>query len=245
MSLSGIRIVLVNTTHPGNIGGAARAMKNMGLNTLYLVAPRDFPGDEAEARAAGASDVLAAARVCRTVDEALQGCRLVIGTSARSRTISCPVLAPRLAAEKIVHEAAAGDVALLFGTERTGLTNEELDRCHFLVSIPANPGFSSLNLACAVQVLTYELRLAAAADGSTPIADEARDAPLVGDEELQRLYRHMEQVLVQIDFLDPENPRRLMRRLMRLYNRARLDANELNILRGILTAVQQGRHNKT
>ena len=229
MSLSGIRIVLVNTTHPGNIGGAARAMKNMGLNTLYLVAPRDFPGDE----------------VCRTVDEALQGCRLVIGTSARSRTISCPVLAPRLAAEKIVHEAAAGDVALLFGTERTGLTNEELDRCHFLVSIPANPGFSSLNLACAVQVLTYELRLAAAADGSTPIADEARDAPLVGDEELQRLYRHMEQVLVQIDFLDPENPRKLMRRLMRLYNRARLDTNELNILRGILTAVQQGRHNKT
>ena len=245
MSLSGIRIVLVNTTHPGNIGGVARAMKNMGLETLYLVAPRDFPGDEAEARAAGASDVLASARVCQTVDEALQGCRLVIGTSARSRTISCPVLDPRLAAEKMVSEAGEGDVALLFGTERTGLTNEELDRCHFLVSIPANPGFSSLNLACAVQVLTYELRLAAAAEGSAPIADEARDAPLVGDEELQRLYRQMEEVLVQIDFLDPENPRRLMRRLMRLYNRARLDANELNILRGILTAVQQGRHNKT
>ena len=243
MSLTGIRIVLLNTTHPGNIGGAARAMKNMGLENLYLVAPRDFPDDEAAARAAGADDVLKSARVCQTLDEALEGCRLVIGTSARPRTISWPMLDPRSAAERLVNEANEGDVALLFGTERTGLTNEELDRCHFLVSIPANPAFSSLNLACAVQVLAYELRLAA--DTASPVLSGAEEAPLATDEELQRLYRHMEEVLVQIDFLDPANPRKLMRRLMRLYNRARPDSNELNILRGILTAVQQGWHNKT
>ena len=246
MSLSNIRIVLLNTTHPGNIGATARAMKNMCLESLVLVSPRDFPNEEATARAAGADDILTSAHVCTTLDEALQGCRLVIGSSARSRTITWPMLDPPTAAARLVSEAVEGQVALLFGPERTGLTNEQLDRCHFLVSIPANPEFSSLNLAGAVQVLAYELFSASLVsdlpwDSMTP----SSDSPLASAEDLQRLYRHLEETLIQIQFLDPQNPRKLMRRLTRLYNRARLDSNELNILRGILTAVQQGWPHKT
>lgn len=246
MSLSNIRIVLLNTTHPGNIGATARAMKNMCLESMVLVSPRDFPGEEATARAAGADDILSRARVCATLDEALQGCHLVIGSSARSRTITWPMLDPPAAAARLVSEAVEGQVALLFGPERTGLTNEQLDRCHFLVSIPANPEFSSLNLAGAVQVLAYELRLASLGsvlqrEKGTP----SGDSPLASAEDLQRLYQHLEETLIQIQFLDPQNPRKLMRRLTRLYNRARLDSNELNILRGILTAVQQGWPRKT
>jgi TrmH family RNA methyltransferase len=241
MSLTNIRIVLLNTTHPGNIGAAARAMKNMCLENLVLVSPREFPAEEASARAAGADDILGRARICATLDEALQGCRLVIGSSARSRTIAWPMLDLPAAAARLVSEAAAGQVALLFGQERTGLTNEQLDRCHFLTAIPANPGFSSLNLAGAVQVLAYEVYLASlgsVAEGA-PLT-EAGDSPLASADDLQRLYQHLEETLIQIQFLDPRNPRKLMRRLTRLYNRARLDSNELNILRGILTAVQQG-----
>lgn len=246
MSLSNIRIVLLNTTHPGNIGAAARAMKNMCLESLVLVSPREFPGEQATARAAGADDILSHARVCATLDEALQGCRLVIGSSARSRTIAWPMLDPPTAAARLVSEAAAGPVALLFGPERTGLTNEQLDRCHFLTSIPANPEFSSLNLAGAVQVLAYELHLVSLdsvlqGENRTP----SGDSTLASAEDLQRLYQHLEETLIQIQFLDPQNPRKLMRRLTRLYNRARLDSNELNILRGILTAVQQGWPRKT
>ena len=241
MSLSNIRIILLNTTHPGNTGGVARAMKNMGLENLVLVAPCEFPADAATARAAGADDVLSRAQVCPTLDEALEGCQLVVGTSARPRTIAWPTLTPSVVAQRLIAEAVAAPVALLFGPERTGLTNEQLDRCHYLVTIPANPEFSSLNLACAVQVMSYELWQAAG--GSSMLAEEAAGddtSPLASADDVQRLYRHMEEVLVQIQFLDLENPRRLMRRLTRLYNRARLDNNELNILRGILTAVQQG-----
>lgn len=239
MPLSNIRIVLLNTSHPGNIGGAARAMKNMGLEQLVLVSPRLFPAEEANARAAGADDLLSHARVCTSLDEALQGCHLVIGSSARPRTIAWPMLDPPTAAARLVSEAATGSVALLFGPERTGLTNEQLDRCHFLTTIPANPEFSSLNLAGAVQVLAYELRLAFL--GDVP-SREGRPGvvPLASAEDLQRLYQHLEETLIQIQFLDPQKPRKLMRRLTRLYNRACLDGNELNILRGILTAVQQG-----
>ena len=241
MSLSNIRIVLLNTTHPGNIGGVARAMKNMCLEHLVLVSPRVFPAEEATARAAGADDLLSRARVCASLDEALQGCRLVIGSSARPRTIAWPMLDPPTAAMRLVSEAAAGPVALLFGPERTGLTNEQLDRCHFITTIPANPDFSSLNLAGAVQVLAYELRLAFLDEvPSWEDAPSSEDIPLASAEDLQRLYQHLEETLIQIQFLDPQNPRKLMRRLTRLYNRARLDSNELNILRGILTAVQQG-----
>lgn len=241
MPLSHIRIILLDTTHPGNIGGVARAMKNMGLERLVLVNPCEFPAAAATARAAGADDVLSNAQVYVTLDDALAGCRLVVGTSARLRTISWPMLAPPAAAQKLVAAAANAPVALLFGPERTGLSNEQLDRCHYLVSIPANPKFSSLNLACAVQVMAYELWLAAGgSEASTETAEEGSASSLVGADDLQRFYRHMEEVLVQIQFLDPKNPRKLMRRLTRLYNRARLDNNELNILRGILTAVQQG-----
>jgi TrmH family RNA methyltransferase len=236
--LSNVRVVLVNTTHPGNIGAAARAMKNMGLTRLYLVAPSGFPGVEATARAAGADDVLGAAHVCPTLADALRGCHLVIGTSARPRTIAWPMLTPEMAARQLVAETAQGEVALLFGQERTGLTNDELDRCHALVAIPANPEFASLNLAAAVQILAYELRMAVF--GSPVVDMPVPETPLATDEDVQRLYRHMEEVLIQIRFLDPGNPRKLMRRLMRLFNRVRLDSNELNILRGILTAVQQG-----
>jgi len=240
MSLDCLRIVLVQPTHPGNIGGVARAMKNMALETLWLVSPPDFTGQGAVARAAGAIDVLERARVCATLDEALSDCTLVIGTSARDRRIPWPSLSAQEAAERLVAEAVTGKVALVFGRERTGLTNEELDRCHFLVNIPANPDFSSLNLACAVQVLAYEIMLARTAESRAPIAAER-----ASNEDLARLYEHLESVLVEIDFLDPANPRKLMRRLIRLFNRAGLDQNELNILRGILTAVQQHRPNNT
>jgi tRNA (cytidine32/uridine32-2'-O)-methyltransferase len=239
MPLSNLRVVLVGTTHPGNIGGVARAMKNMGLTRLTLVAPKQFPHPEANARAAGADDVLAAARVCATLDEALADCRLVIGTSSRERAIAWPRSDPAEAARELLHAAARAPAALVFGSERTGLTNDELDRCQRVVCIPADPAFPSLNLACAVQVMAYELRRAQADDATAPSVP-APDA-LASDADLQRFYQHLEQVLVDIGFLDPRNPRKLMRRLTRLFARTRLDNNEINILRGILTAVQQGR----
>ncbi|MHB8454668.1 MAG: tRNA (cytosine(32)/uridine(32)-2'-O)-methyltransferase TrmJ [Acidiferrobacterales bacterium] len=248
MPLSNIRIVLVHPTHPGNIGATARAMKNMGLNRICLVSPINFPHAEASARAAGADDILENARLFDTLEQALTGCRLVVGTSARPRTIPWPSLDPKAAAAKAVSEAVLGEVALVFGAERTGLTNEQLDRCHYLVQIPADPEFSSLNLASAVQVMAYETWCAAADSAHQPDADDGvmeGSVPLASSDDLERFYRHMEEVLVQIGFLDRANPRKLMRRLMRLFNRSRLDSNELNILRGILTAVQQSQEHNT
>jgi TrmH family RNA methyltransferase len=241
MYSTNIRIVLVHPTHPGNIGGAARAMKNMGLTNLHLVAPIRFPDTEASARAAGAEDVLVAAHVHPDLDHALEGCSLVIGTSARKRSIPWPSLDPKAGAEKLVKHAAPA--ALLFGRERMGLTNAELDRCHYVMSIPTNPVFPSLNLAGAVQIMAYEIFLAAQSAQGQAVSLERE--PLASHEDLQRLYHHLEEVLVQIAFLDPANPRKLMRRLMRLINRAELDQNELNILRGILTAMQQRLSNNT
>lgn len=241
MSLADVRIVLVEPSHPGNIGGVARAMKNMGLRSLYLVAPTAFPDAEADARAAAATDVLASARVCTSLDEALEDCSLVIGTSARARTIAWPQLDPAACAHKLLAHSRTSSPALLFGRERTGLTNAELDRCHYVVEIPADPRFPSLNLACAVQVLAYELRVASLQVPADAEIQEDQAAPLASQEDLQRFYRHLEEVLIEIAFLNPAHPRKLMRRLMRLFNRAGLDQNELNILRGILTAVQQGR----
>ena len=240
MTLNRIRIVLVQPSHGGNIGGCARAMKNMGLTRLVLVAPEEFPSEEASARAAGADDVLAQAQVCATLDEAIADCHLVIGASARERRIAWPRLAPDEAARKIV--AAAGqEVAVLFGRERTGLTNDELDRCQILVNIPANPEFSSLNLACAVQLIAYEIRCAAVTDdAATPAnAAEMLGEPLATSAEMQRFYQHLDQVMVESGFLDPNNPRLLTRRIRRLFNRVELTSNEVNILRGILSAVTQ------
>ncbi|WP_372524091.1 RNA methyltransferase [Sulfuricaulis sp.] len=241
MFLSNIRIVLVRPTHPGNVGATARAMKNMSLNHLYLVAPEDFPSTDATDRAVGADDVLENAVICASLDEALKDCHLVIGTSARQRRIEWPSLDPESSAHRLVDGAQLGPVALLFGQERTGLLNAELDRCHFVATIPADRNYSSLNLACAVQILAYEIHRAGLSGSSATLVDSVEGDRPASDEDMQRFYRHLEEALQQIGFLDPANPRRLMRRLMRLFNRVVLDRNEMNILRGILTAVQQHR----
>jgi TrmH family RNA methyltransferase len=232
--LQAIRTVLIRPTHPGNIGGTARALKNMGLGRLYLVEPADFRGPEAIARAADAADVLANALACATLDEAIGGCHFVVGTSARSRRIEWPMVDPREGAARLVDEARRGPVALVFGQERSGLTNAELDRCHLLVSIPSSPDYPALNLVCAVQVLAYEIYRVVAQNLSVA----GRVDPPVSDAEMERFYRHLEDVLTEIRFLDPANPRLLQRRLRRLFNRAQPDQNEMNILRGVLTQVQ-------
>lgn len=233
-----IRIVLVRPTHPGNVGATARAMKNMAMRSLCLVEPERFPSPEATDRAAGADDVLESAVICASLDEALKDCHLVIGTSARPRRIEWPTLDPAAGASRLVEGARQGPVALLFGQERTGLLNSELDRCHFVITIPADQAYSSLNLASAVQILAYEIYRAVLA-GRPVEATESREGRLASSDDMQRFYQHLEEVLQQIGFLDPENPRYLMRRLMRLFNRAGMDDNEMNILRGILTAIQQ------
>ncbi|KPK37577.1 MAG: hypothetical protein AMJ69_11075 [Gammaproteobacteria bacterium SG8_47] len=233
-----VRVVLVETSHPGNIGAAARAMKNMCLEELYLVRPHVYPHAEASARASGADDILARARVCETLEQAVRGCSLVVGASARQRTIAWPVLTPRELAARMILASPAEPSALVLGRESSGLTNAELERCNFLVHIPANPAYSSLNLAAAVQVLAYELFVAADAGLSPPVSDSEQEA-LASHEELEGFYAHLEQTLHQIAFLDPDNPRQLMRRLRRLYGRAGLKRMELNILRGILAATQR------
>lgn len=232
-----IRIVLVEPSHPGNIGAAARAMKTMSLDALVLVRPARFPDAEANARASGALDVLDNARVVGSLDEALQGCTLVAGTSARRRELGPPALTPRECAAKLWQAPLDRDVALLFGRERTGLVNEEVERCHFLVHIPANPEYGSLNLAAAVQILAYELLLAR---GSMPAAT-AGDALPASVEEMEGLYAHLESAAVASGFLDPQQPKHLMRRLRHLFNRAQPDPREINILRGLLGALQKGK----
>jgi TrmH family RNA methyltransferase len=234
--LDRIRVVLSHTSHPGNIGATARAMKTMGLTRLYLVNPALFPHADATARASGADDVLARARVCPDIDSALDGCRLVAGASARSRSIPCPVIGPAECARRAMELTGQGDVALLFGCEQSGLSNPEIDRCRYLVQIPANPEYGSLNLAAAVQILCYEVRVAWLAGHTVDVPDG--HVPVSADE-MERLYTHLEQTLVQLGFLNPEHPRHLMRRLRRLFNRARPDENEVNILRGILAATQE------
>ncbi|MBO3274936.1 tRNA (cytosine(32)/uridine(32)-2'-O)-methyltransferase TrmJ [Pseudomonas schmalbachii] len=244
--LDRIRVVLVNTSHPGNIGGTARAMKNMGLSRLVLVEPEDFPSSEAVARASGATDILDSAVVVQTLEEALTGCSLVLGTSARDRRIPWPLLDPReCATTSLQHVEQGGEVALVFGREYAGLTNEELQRCQFHVHIPSNPDFSSLNLATAVQVLAYEVRMAWLAAEGRPTKVEKLETtamlnsmPVTADE-LERFYAHLEQTLVDIGFLDPEKPRHLMSRLRRLYGRSGVSKLEMNILRGILTETQK------
>ncbi len=235
--LANIRVILVNTSHPGNIGASARAMKTMGLARLFLVGPGRYPDAEATARASGADDVLASAQVCANVDEALQGCRFVIGASARSRSIPVPLIGPDRCAEMLHAESETDEVALLFGCERSGLSNPEMDRCNYLVQIPTSAEYSSLNLAAAVQIICYEIFVAHASQH--PAEGVPEHVPVAADE-MERFYNHLEETLVALDFLDRSNPRMLMRRLRRLYNRARPDTNEVNILRGILTAAGQG-----
>jgi tRNA (cytidine32/uridine32-2'-O)-methyltransferase len=230
-----IRFVLVNTSHPGNIGAAARAMKTMGLRQLYLVNPKTPLNAEATARASGANDVLVAATVCHKLDEALGDCVLICGTSARSRHLPWPQLEPREAAREVARQAGCGAVAVVFGGEHSGLSNTELERCHFLVSIPTGEEYRSLNLAAAVQVIAYEILLAA----RVPMTGEGPHADYATAQEMEQLYAHLRKTLVSIGFLDPANPRHLMRRLKRLLVRARPDKVEVSILRGILTAAQR------
>lgn len=231
-----IRIVLVGTTHPGNIGAVARAMKNMGLKDLALVQPRSFPHSEATSRASGAEDILKSATVVDTLAEALQGCVFVAGASARSRALSWPTMEPRECAAKFQELSKEGVVAAVFGPEKSGLLNSDLDHCDTLLSIPTDPDFSSLNLAMSVQVLSYEIRMAAM--GTTAAHYEA-DAPLASSDELELFYGHLEKVMIELEFLKPDNPRHLMRRLRRLFVRAQVDKNEVNILRGFLAAIDK------
>ncbi|MGL6536503.1 tRNA (cytosine(32)/uridine(32)-2'-O)-methyltransferase TrmJ [Aeromonas hydrophila] len=237
--LDQIRIVLVNTSHTGNMGSAARAMKTMGLSQMVLVDPQAQPDDNAYALAAGASDLLANARIVSTLDEAIADCGLVIGTSARSRTLSWPMLDPREAGEKLVTEGMQYPVALVFGRERTGLTNDELQKCHYHVAIPANPEYSSLNLAMAVQTLCYEVRMHWLQQEQVGETDMAVDYPSA--EQLEGFYEHLEQTLLKTGFIADDHPGQVMSKLRRLFNRARPEAVELNILRGILTSVQKPR----
>ncbi len=233
--LSKIRIVLVETTHPGNIGAVARAMKTMGLGRLCLVSPKIFPSAECTARASGADDILAAAEVYDDLVQAVAGCRLVVGTSARRRTVEWPELDPRQSAARLMGEAAQGPVALLFGRESSGLSNAEMERCHFLAHIPSVDDFSSLNIASAVQLFAYELRMAALA-GTADAVEEREVAPA---EALEGLHNHLAQALLDMEFADPGQSHKLMRRLRRLFNRARPDLEEINILRGILSTAQR------
>ncbi|GAB2935415.1 tRNA (cytosine(32)/uridine(32)-2'-O)-methyltransferase TrmJ [Hafnia psychrotolerans] len=239
--LHNIRIVLVETSHTGNMGSTARAMKTMGLSNLYLVNPLVKPDSQAISLSAGASDVIGNAKIVDTLDDALAGCSLVIGTSARSRTLPWPMLEPRECGEKSAKTAATAPVALVFGRERVGLTNEELQKCNYHVCIPANPEYSSLNLAMAVQIIAYEVRVAhlALLEADKPAVQTEEDAyPLVDD--LERFYQHLEQTLLQTGFIRPAHPGQVMSKLRRLFTRAHPESQELNILRGILTSVDKG-----
>jgi len=239
--LARIRLVLVGTSHPGNIGGAARAMKAMGLSRLYLVQPQRFPCAEATARASGADDLLVHAMVCDELASAVADCHLVVGTSARERRLPWPLLDPRQCGELAVNEAAAGsEVALVFGREHSGLSNEELALCQRAVRIPTVPDFSSLNLAAAVQVLAYELRMAAGTAVEDDIAGRLdRQVPPATREELAALHHHLLAAMTAVGFFEPDQPRQLPRRLARLLAKADLDHNEVQILRGFLAAVEK------
>ncbi|MEX2334992.1 MAG: RNA methyltransferase, partial [Pseudohongiella sp.] len=257
LDLSRVHVVLVNTSHPGNIGATARALKNMGIANLRLVDPRDYPSDVATWRAVSATDVLERAKVFPTLVDAVADCSMVIGTSARSRRMPWPMLSPRQCARHVLMEAQraaasdGGQIALVFGREDTGLTNEELQQCHYHVQIPANPDYSSLNLAAAVAVICYEVRIAMlerAGDrllgADAPMYDPASedeywDVPKADGHQMELFYEHLEKTLVAMDFHDPENPRLLMPRMRRLFGRIRPDSMEINILRGVLTFVDE------
>jgi tRNA (cytidine32/uridine32-2'-O)-methyltransferase len=241
VNFKNIRIVLVATSHPGNIGGAARAMKNMGLEQLVLVKPKVWPAKEAISMAASALDILDNAIVVETMEEAVADCHLVYGTSARLRNMPIPLLDPPACAEKIVAEMAEKKVALVFGREISGLSNAELHLCHYHVNIPVNPDYTSLNLAAAVMVLAYELRKTGLHQAGQPLVKTTEwDKEPATMAELDLYLSHLEQVLIKLDFHKPENPRQLMRRLRRLYQRIQPDKMEINILRGILTATEDG-----
>lgn len=246
-TLNNIRIVLCATSHPGNIGSAARAMKTMGFQHFYLVNPQHFPDPQATALAAGASDVLDNAIVTSTLSEALIGCAFAIGLSARKRNLSHEIVTPKIAAVEALKIGQNQPVALVFGTEMSGLSNAELDCCQLLAMIPANPEYSSLNLAMAVQVMCYELRMQAlelaALGGNRDAAPGGTE--LATNDDLERFYTHLEETLLHIGYLNPAAPKKLFERLRRLYARTRLEKEEINLLRGVLTlTVTPKKHTK-
>ncbi len=238
MMLERVKVVLVGTTHSGNIGSAARAMKVMGLSQMVLVDPQCQVDAQAIALAAGASEIALNAQIYPTLEAAVADCGLVVGTSARSRTLEWPMLEPRECGEKLISEANQHSVAMVFGRERTGLTNEELQLCHYHVYVPANPEYSSLNLAMAVQLLSYEVRMAyLALQQSSQSSTLQEEYPR--HQELERFYAHLEQVIMQTEFISAQQPGQVMNKLRRMFTRARPEAQEINILRGILTSVQK------
>lgn len=234
--LNNIRIVLINTSHPGNIGSVARAMKTMGLTRLYLVEPGEHPHPKAVEMASNAGDILDKAVVVNSFADATADCSLVVGTSARNRAIPWPIRSPRELAEAVAGMPSTQEIAIVFGRERTGLTNDELQCCHWHIQIPANPDYSSLNLAAAVQVIAYELRVACV-DKPDVVAEW--DYPPATAEDMERLFVHLQSVLIAIEFLKPSAPRKLMTRFRRLFYRAHPDVMEANMLRGMLTAIEE------
>ncbi|GAB1394915.1 RNA methyltransferase [Rhodocyclaceae bacterium] len=238
-SLQRVRVVLCATSHPGNIGAAARAMKTMGLNRLVLVNPKVFPDPQAEAMASGADDVLANASVCTSLTAALQGVVLALAMTARRRELATAPLWVRDGALELANMAAQGEVALVFGNETSGLSNEELAQCGCWAMIPTNPDFSSLNLAAAVQVMCYELRMALL--GTQPVPTIPDAGQLATHDEVEGVLSHFEQSAIESGFLDVASPGRLMLRLRRLFARARLEREEVNILRGFLASFQRKR----
>jgi TrmH family RNA methyltransferase len=230
-----IRVVLCQTSHPGNIGSTARAMKTMGLSRLYLVNPKHFPDGQAKSLAVNASDVLDSAVVTNTLEEAIADCQFVIGVSGKERSLSQQVMTVREAAVEVHRIASQQQVALVFGTEMSGLSNAEADRCQVLATIPANPEYSSLNLAQAVQIMCYEVRMTIT-EGK--LHYDEKPAELASQDDLERLYVHMQAVLEQIGYINPRAPKKLFERLRRLYARTRLEKEEVNLLRGVLTLTQ-------
>jgi len=234
--LNNIKIILIGTTHPGNIGATARAMKTMGLSNLALVSPKYFPSAEAIARASGADDILNNAQVFETFEESLKGCQLIFGCSVRQRSLPLPVLTPRTCAEKAL--LSKTKVAIVFGREHSGLTNREMDFCNYLVTIRTNPDFYSLNLASAVQVIAYELQCANELHEEIS-QEDIEKSDLAPVELVNSFYQHLEETLIEIKFLNPKEPKRLMQRLRRLFNRTQLTTTELGILRGIFATLQK------
>ena len=235
--LNSVKVVLVGTTHPGNIGAAARAIKNMGIFNLALVKPKEFPSDIAIYRSKAAKDILENAEIYESLEDAIAGCKLVVGTSARARSVPWPVFNPRDAAEEMRKISKQGNVAIVFGREDRGLTNDELGLCNFHVHIPSDPKYSSLNLSQAVQILAYEIRLAYSKD---EVINEVKwDVDLANNEQTERLIDHMEELMQDVEFYDVENPRKLLLRVRRFFKRSKIDVMEANIFRGLFSAIQK------
>jgi TrmH family RNA methyltransferase len=237
-----IRVVLCHTSHPGNIGSTARAMKTMGLSRLYLVNPKYFPDGQAKSLAVNAADLLDLAIVTQSLDEAIADCNFVIGVTGKERALSQTVMNVRETAIKVSELAENQQIALVFGTEMSGLSNAEADRCHLLATIPANPDYTSLNLAQAVQIMCYEVRMAITAG---ELHFEKKSVELATQQELELFYGHMQEVLEHIGYINPRAPKKLFERLRRLYGRTQLEKEEVNLLRGILTlSVKPKQHTK-